>query len=79
METSADAFAFASPYDPGVRTLAPVEVITILAERLEKRADALEGVRMPAYSITIDELRRLAAMARKAEGYLRTQAGRSSP
>lgn len=58
--------------DPAGRAprLAPERVLAILAERLEKRATALEGVRMESYNLVISELRHFAAMVRKAREYL---------
>ncbi len=48
----------------------PRDVLAILAERMEKRATTLEGVKMEAYSTAVDELRRFADMIRKAREYL---------
>ena len=53
-----------------VRNLTPVEVLAILAKRLEDRAAALERVRLDGYSVTIEELRRFAGMVRKAQQYV---------
>ena len=57
------------------KLLSAVQVLTIIAERLQKRADALEGVRLEGYSVTIEELRRFAEMVRNARNYLEQQTG----
>ncbi len=54
-----------------MRKLSPVDVLTIIILRLEKRADCLEGVRMPSYEATAYELRRFAEMMKNAREYLR--------
>lgn len=53
-----------------MRKLTPRDVLAILAERMEKRASALEGVKMEGYNAAVDELRRFAEMIRKARQYL---------
>ena len=53
-----------------MRDIDSVQVLTMLIDRLEKRATALEGVRMPAYNVTAHELRRFAEMAKNAREYL---------
>ena len=47
-----------------------MQVLDILAKRLEDRADALERVRLPGYGVTIEELRKFAGMLRKAQQYV---------
>ena len=59
-----------------MRDIDPVQVLSILIRRLETRADALEGVRMPAYDMTVHELRRFAEMAKNARKYLLSRAER---
>ncbi len=53
-----------------MRDIDPVQVLSILIRRLESRADALEGVRMPSYDMTVHELRRFAQMAKNERKYL---------
>ena len=57
-------------YDRVMRDMGPIQVLTILIRRLETRAAALEGVRMPEYDVTAHELRKFAEMARNARKYL---------
>ena len=52
------------------RDLTPVQVLTILLDRLEKRAECLEGVKLKEYGMVIYELRNLARMIRAARDYL---------
>jgi hypothetical protein len=52
------------------RELTPVESLTIILQRLEKRADILEGVRMEPYTVAAYELRNFAKMVRAARDYL---------
>ena len=59
-------------YDAGVLPLSSSEVLTILAQRLERRAQELERVRLPGFEVAIDELRRFAQMAIGARRYLET-------
>ncbi len=64
-------FAFSSLYGWGMRDLSPAEVLAVIARRLEKRAKALEGVRMREYDMTAKELRDFAAMVKRAQEYVR--------
>ena len=64
-------FAFISLYGLGMRDLSPAEVLAILAQRLERRAKALEGVRLKKYDRTVHELRHFAAMVKRAQEYVR--------
>lgn len=51
--------------------LSPVQVLDILAKRMDDRADCLERVNMPdGYAVTIAELRNFATMVRRARAYL---------
>ena len=52
------------------RDLTPVQVLTVLIERLEKRAECLEGVKLKEYRMVIYELRNFARMVRAARDYL---------
>lgn len=45
-----------------MRDIASLEMLGFLIERSETRADALQRVRMPAYDLTVHELRRFAEM-----------------
>ena len=56
-------FAFCSSYNNHMRDLTPVQVLTIILQRLEKRANALEGVSLESFNMTVDELRRFAQMS----------------
>jgi hypothetical protein len=55
------------------RPLSPVDVLTILIQRMEKTASAYEQVRLRDYEMAVIELRRYAEMARKAREYLKRQ------
>ncbi len=59
-----------------MRDMNAVQVLTIIIDRLERRADALEGVRMPAFDVTIQELRKFADMMKRARIYLERRANR---
>ena len=48
------------------RELTPVEVLTVLLQRLEKRAECLEGVKLKEYNMVLYELRNFAKMVRAA-------------
>ena len=63
-------FAFIPLYGLGMRDLSPAEVLAILAQRLERRAKALEGVRLKKYDRTVHELRHFAAMVKRAQEYV---------
>ena len=52
------------------RDLDPVQVLTIIIQRLEKRADCLEGVRMGVYDVAAGELRNFARIVKAARDYL---------
>ncbi|HEY4008553.1 MAG TPA: hypothetical protein VGM11_00255 [Acidobacteriaceae bacterium] len=54
-----------------MRRLTPVQVLSVIAMRLERRARALEGVGLQGYEVTILELRNFAAMVRRAIEYTR--------
>ena len=58
------------------RDLTPVQVLTILIERLERRAECLEGVKLREYRMVIYELRNFAKMIRAARDYLAERQGR---
>jgi hypothetical protein len=60
-------FAYA---DRVPRELTPVQVLTVLLQRLEKRADTLEAVRLPGFNAAVCELRNFAKMVRAARDYL---------
>jgi hypothetical protein len=47
-----------------------VEVLTVLLQRLEKRADCLEGVRLKQFDMVVYELRNFARTVRAARDYL---------
>ena len=66
-------FAFCSLYNNRMRDLTPVQVLTIILQRLEKRANALEGVRLESFNMTVDELRRFAQMVRERADYLKSR------
>jgi hypothetical protein len=66
-------FVFCSPYNYWMRDLTPVQVLTIILQRLEKRANALEGVRLESFNMTVDELRRFAQMVKSAREYLQSR------
>lgn len=51
--------------------LTPVQVLTVLIERIEKRADVLSNVRMTEYNVAIAELKNIAITLKKARDYLR--------
>jgi hypothetical protein len=53
-----------------MRDLTLVQVLTIILQRLEKRAKALEGVRLESFNMTVGELRRFAQMVKSAREYL---------
>ena len=59
------------------RTLTAFEVLTIIAQRLEKRAAVLDAVGMAPYSVASMELRIFAGMMRKAIGFLQSQGGKA--
>ena len=66
-----ERFACCSPMLESMpRELTPVEVLTILLQRLEKRAECLEGVKLKEYRMVIYELRNFARMIRAARDYL---------
>jgi hypothetical protein len=52
------------------KTLTPEQVLDILAERMEKRANVLAQTRIVDYEIAVIELRRFAAMIREARKHL---------
>ena len=52
-----------------MRPLTPVQVLIVIARRLEQRADVLERVGLKEYEITILELKNFAAMVRRAIDY----------
>ena len=52
-----------------MRPMTPVQVLTVIARRLETRANHLERVRPKEYEVTILELRNFAAMVRRAIEY----------
>ena len=52
------------------RTLTPAQVLSILLERMDKRANALEGVKMEGYNMAVIELRRFASMLKSARDYV---------
>lgn len=54
-----------------MRQLTPIQVLTVLAMRLEQRARALEGAAPKQYEVTILELKNFAAMVRRAMEYTR--------
>lgn len=54
-----------------MRRLTPVQVLTVIAMRLEQRANMLERVQLKEYEITILELKEFAAMVRRAIEYVR--------
>ena len=54
-----------------MRDLSPAEVLAVIAQRLERRAKALEGIRMREYEMTVHELRNFAAMVKRAREYVR--------
>lgn len=56
-----------------MRDFSPSEVLTIIAQRLEKRAKVLEAVRLAGTDATAIELRNFAKMVRRALEYLKTQ------
>ena len=56
-----------------MRDLSPVQVLAVIAQRLEKRAAVLERVRTPGFDGTIHELRNFAAMVKRAKEYIRQQ------
>ena len=58
-----------------MRRLTPVQVLTVIAMRLERRAAVLEAVKMREYNVTIAELRNFAAMVRQAIEYTRKIGG----
>ena len=51
------------------RPLTPVQVLIVIARRLEQRAAVLERVDLKGYEITILELKNFAAMVRRAIDY----------
>ena len=53
-----------------MRELTPAQVLTILATRLQKRAEQLERVNLPDNAPLIYELNRFATMAYKARDYV---------
>ena len=55
------------------RDLTPVQVLSILIQRMEKSANAWEGVRLSEYELAVGELRRYADMLRRAREYLIAQ------
>ncbi len=64
IDTSMFIFAFCSLYNTAC-DLTPVQVLTIILQRLEKRANALGGVSLESFNMTVDELRRFAQMVRE--------------
>lgn len=58
-----------------MRRLTPVQVLTVIAIRLERRASVLEAVKMREYDSTVVELRNFAAMVRRAIEYTRKFGG----
>lgn len=52
-----------------MRKLSPSQVLTIIARRLEKRADTLE-IAGYGFAPTVHELRQFAAMVKRARDYL---------
>jgi hypothetical protein len=52
-----------------MRPLTPVQVLIVIARRLEQRAAVLERVGLKEYEITILELKNFAAMVRRAIDY----------
>ena len=52
-----------------MRPLTPVQVLLVIARRLEQRAAVLERVGLKEYEITILELKNFAAMVRRAIDY----------
>ncbi len=52
-----------------MRPLTPVQVLLVIARRLEQRAAVLERVGLKDYEITILELKNFAAMVRRAIDY----------
>lgn len=52
------------------RELNPVETLTVILQRMEKRADVLEGVGMQTYKVAAYELRNFAKMVKAARDYL---------
>ena len=56
-----------------MRFLSAVEVLSILAERMEKRAAVLDRLQMSAFDPAASELRKFALMIRKAQAYVASQ------
>ena len=52
-----------------------VDVLTVILQRLEKRAEVLEAVRLPGMEGTTSELKNFARMVRNARDYLQRQRG----
>ena len=52
------------------RELTPVQVLTVLLQRLEQRAECLEGVKLKEYRMMVYELRNFARMLSAARDYL---------
>jgi hypothetical protein len=63
-------------YNRAMRRFTPVQVLTVIARRLEQRAHTLERVGLREYEITILELREFAAMVRRAIEYTNKTGGR---
>ncbi len=58
--------------DHNAREAHPIQVLDILASRLQKKADRYERVNIPGgYGVATVELRRYAKMIRTAQEYLR--------
>jgi cob(I)alamin adenosyltransferase len=52
------------------RKLSPVQVLERLQARLQRRVDALEGVKLDGYTIAIAELQIALDLLRRARRYL---------
>lgn len=59
------------------RELTAVQVLTVILQRLEKRATCLEAVQLSEYTLVARELRHFARMVQAARNYLAERGRRS--
>lgn len=56
--------------------LRPKQVVDLLAQRVRKRIDVLEGVRLTEYTIALYELRLMLDLLQRASRYIEDHEGR---